>query len=82
MNKNRIADFGYQAALDIVEALTRLDPANTLLQHDLAVSRLKIGNMLKAQGDLLGAHAYYHAALNIVERSLAATPPMRKYSFV
>jgi hypothetical protein len=66
----------YQSGLTIREHLAKRDPANTGWQRDLSVSNVKIGDVLVAQGDGLGALAAYQAALVIAE-GLAKRDPAK-----
>jgi tetratricopeptide (TPR) repeat protein len=64
----------YQEGLAIREVLAQRDPANTLWQRDLSVSKSKIGDVLVAQGDGPGALAAYQKGLAIRE-ALAQRDP-------
>ena len=56
----------------------RQEPASLLLnagwQHDLSANHVKMGDALRAQGDLAGALKSYRQALDIIQRLAAADP--------
>jgi tetratricopeptide (TPR) repeat protein len=54
--------------------LAEKDPGNTQWQRDLSVSRNKVGDVLRDQGDLAGAFAEYRAALAIRQRLAEKDP--------
>jgi hypothetical protein len=54
--------------------LARADPGNAGWQRDLSVSHIKIGDVLRAQGNLTAALESYQADLAIAERLARADP--------
>ncbi|MDH5194375.1 MAG: hypothetical protein OEW32_11875, partial [Nitrospira sp.] len=60
--------------LGIAETLAKRDPGNSEWQRDLSVSHNKIGDVLRAQGDLPAALTSYRASLGIAE-TLAKRDP-------
>jgi hypothetical protein len=60
--------------LVIDQRLADKDPSNTQLQSDLAVDHDKVGDVVKAQGDLAGALAAYRENLAI-RQALAQKNP-------
>ena len=64
----------YRAGLDVIEALTRRDPTNTLWQSDFMGSLASIGEVQQAQGDLAGALKSYNDYLAIAERLAKSDP--------
>ena len=61
-------------SLAIAERLAKADPGNAGWQRDLSVSHDKIGDVLRAQGNLPGALESYRASLAISERLAKADP--------
>src|SRR6202007_2806349 len=45
----------YRDGRAIIQRVPQSDPANVSRQHDLAVSYIKVGDVLRAQNDLAGA---------------------------
>jgi len=64
----------YRASLEIRARLAAADPGNAGWQRDLSVSHNKLGDVLRAQGDLTAALAAYRASLEISARLAAADP--------
>jgi tetratricopeptide (TPR) repeat protein len=64
----------YRASLGIAETLAKRDPGNSEWQRDLSVSHDRIGDVLRAQGDLPAALTAYRASLAIRE-TLAKRDP-------
>jgi tetratricopeptide (TPR) repeat protein len=62
------------AVRQTLERLAAADPSNAGWQRDLSVSQIKIGNVLRAQGDSSGALAAYRQSLSVRERLAAADP--------
>ena len=58
----------------VAERLAAADPSNAGWQRDLSVSHNKIGDVLRAQGDLAGALKAYRESLAVAERLAAADP--------
>jgi hypothetical protein len=58
----------FRASLSIAERLAKADPGNAEWQRDLSVSHERIGDGLRAQGDLSAALESYKADLAIAER--------------
>jgi tetratricopeptide (TPR) repeat protein len=63
-----------EASRGSFERLTTADPGNAGWQDQLSASYMRIGYLLKAQGDLAAAGAAYRASLAIQERLTAAGP--------
>jgi hypothetical protein len=63
-----------EAARGRLERLAAADPSNAGWQRDLSVSHERIGDVLRAQGDLGGALQAYRADLAVAERLAAADP--------
>jgi hypothetical protein len=61
----------FGTVLTIGETLAQLDDGNTAWQRDLSVSQNKIGDVLRAQGDLAGALLSCRPGLAIAERLTA-----------
>ena len=53
---------------DAMQRLAASDPGNAGWQRDLSVSQEKVGDVLRAQGDLSGTLEAYDASLQIAER--------------
>src|SRR5512147_2918064 len=70
--KWRSADEG--RSYKIFERLAGADPGNAGWQRDLSVSHNKIGDVLRAQGNLTAALESYQASLAIAERLAGADP--------
>jgi hypothetical protein len=54
-----LAERGYRQTLRIVERLVAADPTNADWQRDLLVSRTRVGDVWRAQGNLAGALGAY-----------------------
>ncbi|MCU0857458.1 MAG: hypothetical protein MUC65_03530 [Pontiellaceae bacterium] len=74
-------DLGLRARLQLVAAarsalqrLSAADPSNAGWQRDLSVSYDRIGDVLRAQGDLAGALNAYRDSLAVAQRLAAADP--------
>jgi tetratricopeptide (TPR) repeat protein len=63
-----------ELVLAIMERLAAADPGNAGWQRDLAASHEKIGDVLRAQGNLPAALDRHKAVLAIMERLAAADP--------
>jgi tetratricopeptide (TPR) repeat protein len=63
-----------EAVRQSLERLAASDPSKTSWQRDLSVSENKVGDVLRAQGDLSGALRSYRAGLVIRERLAASDP--------
>ena len=63
-----------QAALNGLQGLSQSDPSNAGWLRDLSVSHNKVGDVLKAQGDLAGALKAYRDSLAIAERLSQSDP--------
>ena len=70
-NKHQLAGLNL-THVDLPE--TDPDPSNAVWQRDLSVSHIKVGDVLRAHGDLDGALAAYREARDITQR-LAETDP-------
>ena len=57
-----------------VQARVAADSANTQWQRNLSISRIKLGNVAEAAGDLATARDHYQASLDIAVRLAAADP--------
>jgi tetratricopeptide (TPR) repeat protein len=64
----------HRESLTIIQRLAALDPANTTWQRDLCVSRNKVGDVLRAQGNLLPALEIYRESLTAARRLAASEP--------
>jgi tetratricopeptide (TPR) repeat protein len=64
----------FNASLAIAERLAKADPGNAGWQRDLSVSQEKIGDVLRAQGNLPAALDAFNASLAIRERLAKADP--------
>jgi hypothetical protein len=64
----------YQAKQAIISRLAKADPGNAGWQRDLSVSDNKIGDVLKAQGNLPEALKSYRDGLAIADRLAKAGP--------
>ena len=62
------------AARETMERLAAVDPSNAVWQRDLSMSHLKIGDVLRTQGDLAGALDSYQESLAIRQRLAAVEP--------
>jgi hypothetical protein len=60
--------------LAVAVRLAAADPSNAGWQRDLSVSQERIGNVLRAQGDLAGALRAYRESLAVRARLAAADP--------
>jgi tetratricopeptide (TPR) repeat protein len=69
----------YKDSVDIFERLVKADPGNASWQRELSVSCLKVGYVLRTQGDLAGALASYKDALSIYESLAKADPDNAKW---
>jgi hypothetical protein len=58
----------WRDSLPIAEKLSKQDPSNADWQRDLSVSYEKVGDVLSAQGDLVGALKSYRDSLPIAEK--------------
>ena len=63
-----------QAMHEQIEARAAADPANAQWQHDLAISRERLGDLAMAAGDLAAARASYQICRDISARLAAADP--------
>ena len=63
-----------RAAGETLERLAAADPSNARWKRDLSVSHDKIGDVLRAQGDLGGALQAYRASLAVREHLAAVDP--------
>jgi tetratricopeptide (TPR) repeat protein len=63
-----------ERALALFEGLVAADPGNAGWQRDLSVSHNKMGDVLRAQGNLPAALESYRASHDIFERLAAADP--------
>ncbi len=63
-----------QRARSIAERLAKADPGNAGWQRDLSVSHDRIGDVLRAQGNLPAALDAFNASLAIAERLAKADP--------
>ncbi len=63
-----------RAAGGQLQRLAAADPGNAGGQRELAVSHIKLGDVLMAQGNLLGAGAAFQASHGILERLAASDP--------
>ena len=63
-----------EAARETLERLAASDPSNAGWQRDLSVSQEKIGDVLRAQGDLAGGLRAYRESLAVRERLAASDP--------
>jgi hypothetical protein len=63
-----------RAARRALDGLATFEPTNAGWQRDLSVNHLKIGDVLRVQGDAAAALAASHAGLTIRERLAAADP--------
>ena len=70
-----------KAALDISERLVRIDPTNSIWQHDLSIAHSKLATAMVAQGNLAQAHATYHDALIIMERLARGEPDNPRWQY-
>jgi len=61
----------YESAFQIIQELVHQDPGNSGWQRNLSISYDRLGNVLKAQGDLSGAKNWYENALEIREKLAA-----------
>jgi tetratricopeptide (TPR) repeat protein len=64
----------YERGLAIAERLAKADPGNALWQRDLSVSHNKIGDVLRAQGNLSATLDSYKASHAIFDRLAKADP--------
>ena len=64
----------YEKVRTQLEHLAAADPGNAEWQRDLSVSHNKIGNVLRAQGNLTGALQAFQASLEIAKGLAAADP--------
>ncbi len=64
----------YQASDAIRGRLATADPGNAGWQRDLSVSHNRIGDVQRAQGDLVAALTSYQASHDLFERVAAADP--------
>jgi len=62
----------YNASLRIQQELIAADPANAVVQRDLAISLERLGDLKQLAGDLAAAHGHYLQALELFEDLLAA----------
>ena len=63
-----------EAVRGSLRKLVASDPSNAQWQRDLSATQIKLGYVLRAQGDLGGALAAYRASLAIAQRLAAADP--------
>ena len=64
----------YRDARAIRERLAKSDPGNARWQYDLGISNEKIGSVLMAQGDLVGALKSYQVKRDIISRLVKSDP--------
>jgi tetratricopeptide (TPR) repeat protein len=64
----------YIAALTIRQKLVAAHPSNTQALYDLSLAHEKLGNALRAQGNMRGALSAFREALAIQQRLMAADP--------
>ena len=68
------ADPELRQAVALGEQLARQDPTNPPLQRDLSVSHNKVGDVQRAQGDLVGALASFRKSMEITEQLARQDP--------
>jgi hypothetical protein len=64
----------YRESLVLAERLASADPTNSEWQQNLSVSQEKVGDLLRAPGDLNGALQAYRESISLRKRLAAADP--------
>lgn len=69
----------YRLALEITESLIGLEPGATILRHDMAICRFKIGMALRHLNDFDAALVEFDIALSLAEKLSADNPDNPEY---
>jgi len=79
MGDVRLALRHFQTSLRIAQRLVSQNPGNAILQRDMSISYGKIGDVLRAHGDLSGSLQSYRAGLEISQRLASQDPNNAKW---